>query len=204
MSRPYWDERSERLNITLGMLFSKLGLPPNVWTLLSLLPAIAGFIALYSHHLLAGLGLFVLSGIIDAIDGAVARVTNSTSNLGAFLDGVIGEYVELMFYIGLFFYTKNMPKFIMPSSLWILLLVFGAIMPTFIKAYADHRKVVTDAEEQKKMGGVFGRTRRLVTVYAGMLLGHFNAVWLLYAIAIAAVLSNLTAVQRILFVIRKH
>jgi hypothetical protein len=45
---------------------SRLGLSPNGWTLLSLLPAIAGLAVLAAaHSLVAGLVLFVLSGFID-------------------------------------------------------------------------------------------------------------------------------------------
>lgn len=194
----------EQFNIKLGLLFSKLGLPPNLWTVLSLIPALGGFAALYYHNLFAALILFVFSGVIDAIDGAVARVTNSVSNLGAFLNGVIESYVEIFFYIGLFFYIQGSVDFIIPNSLWVLLLVFGSIMPTFIKAYADHKKVITDAESHKRMEGVFGRTGRLIMTYIGMFLGCYDIKWLIYVIALTALLSNLAAIQRVIYVVKKR
>lgn len=185
------------LSIKIGYLFSNVGLSANTWTLLALFPAILGFISLYYGNLTYGLILFILSGAIDAIDGSVARVTDSVSNLGAFLDGVIDRYVELLMYFGLLFYLQEYN-----ISIWILLLVFGAIMPTFVRAYAHHRGVVTEPEDLKRMGGLVERFERLMLIYIGLVLGIFNVIWLVWVVMIVAVLSNLTALQRILFVVR--
>ena len=51
-----------------------LGLSPNAWTMLSLLPAVAGMAALIYGRLGWGLLLFSLSAFIDIVDGTVARV----------------------------------------------------------------------------------------------------------------------------------
>jgi len=194
---------TEQLNIRVGILFSKLGIPPNAWTLLSLLPAFAGFAALYKQELLLGMFFFALSSCVDAVDGAVARVTNSVSNLGGFLNGVIERYVEILFYVGLFLYLQDKPGFVLPNSLWVMLLLFGSMMPDFIRAYADHKKVVTDADDLKRMQGFFGRSFRLVLTYFGMLLGHFELAYLVYVIALTAAMVNVAAIQRVFFVAGK-
>lgn len=188
----------EFIDVRLGILFSRFGVAPNTWTILTIIPSILGFLSLYYHNLPAGLVLFILAGFLDVVDGAVARVTKSVSNLGAFLDGVMDRYVEILLYIGLWFYLKD---FILDASFWILLLAFGALMPSYVRAYADHRKVVVDYEDQRKMGGLLERFERLSLVYVGMLAGCFNTVWLLYAVILVAVLANLTALQRIVYVV---
>ncbi len=195
---------TEMISVRIGMVFARLGISPNTWTLVSILPAIAGFIALVQYrNLPASLALFMAAGFIDAIDGAVARVTRSVSALGAFLDGIIDRYVEILLYVGLLFYLYTAEElFRIPNALWVSLLIFGSMMPTYIRAYADHRKVVTDANAHKKMGGLLERAERLILVYIGMLLGIYNELWLVYVIAAAAILSNLTAFQRLWFVIR--
>jgi len=193
---------TEGLSIRLGMVFSRFGIAANVWTILALVPAVLGFIALYDKNLLLGLLLFIISGLIDAIDGAVARVTKSVSSLGAFLDGVIDRYVEMALYFGLMFYLWGL-RLIVPSQVWIVLLVYGALMPTFIRAYADHRGVVTDPEKHKRMGGLIERFERLTLLYLGMALGLFSAQLLLSVVAATAVLSNYTALQRLSYVIRE-
>jgi len=85
---------------------------------------------------------------------------------------------------------------------WFMLLVFGALMTSFSRAYADHRGVVKDPRELKRMGGLLERGERLILLYAGMVAGLANTEWLMAAVAVAAVLANCTALQRISFAVR--
>lgn len=195
---------TEKISIKIGLLFSKLGLSPNAWTILSLIPAFLGFLFLLEGRLLIAATFFILSGFVDAIDGAVARVTGSVTNLGAFLDGVVDRYVEILLYLGLLFFLTNnsIQEVFIPHQYWISLLIFGALMPTFVRAYADHRNVVTEPEDHRKMGGLVERAERLILLLAGMVLGYFNPVYLIYLVVVVTVLANVTALQRIVFVIR--
>lgn len=186
----------------VGLFFSKLNIPPNVWTLLTLVFAVPGFIMLYYHNLILGLILFFISGFIDLIDGAVARATKRVSKFGAFLDGVVDRYVELFLYLGIWFYIKDGPEFLISNTVWIILLLFGALMPSFVRAYAHHKGVVTNPRELEKMGGLLERSERLDLLYLGMLLGYFNTVYLVYFIVLVTFLCHLTTAQRIYFVVR--
>lgn len=192
----------EWVSVKLGIIFAGWGIHPNVWTLLALVPAAAGLFALYNKMLLEAVILFFASGLIDAIDGAVARVTNAASNFGAFLDGVVDRYVEILLYIGLWVYLEGAITPLLPLAVWIILLVFGALMPSFITSYADHRNLVTEPEELKEMEGLIGRSERLDLTYVGMLLGTINQSYLVYTVVLVAVLTNLTALQRISYTIK--
>ncbi len=184
---------TDKLTVKLGLLFSQVGISPNTWTFLALLSAFLGFLCLWSCQDLAkGLTFFLLAGFLDLVDGAVARVTGRASNLGAFLDGIVDRYVEFLLYLGLFFYGVK--------GEWILLLIFGAMMPTFVRAYSHHRGVITRELDLKKMGGLLERAERLILVYLGMLVGIFSSLWLEHLIILAALLANFTAWQRIWFV----
>lgn len=199
---------TERFTVKLGMFFARFGVSPNVWTLIALVPAVGGFLVLSFYadsptNLLISLFLFAVSGFLDVIDGAVARVTSRVSALGAFLDGVIDRYVEILLYMGLLIHLNAKDGLFIPNSFWISLLVFGSLMPSFIRAYADHRKVVTEQSALRAMGGLLERAERLALIYAGMLLGAlFGPALLIYAIAAASVLANYTALQRLWFVVR--
>ena len=191
---------TEKVSIKIGLFFCKFGLTPNQWTCISLVFAIFGFSGLYYHNLLFASIFFLISGFVDVIDGAVARVMGSATNYGAFMDGIVDRYVEMLLYFGLLIYSP--PEFMMPIYYWISLLIFGAVMTSFVRAYADHRRVITEAEDQRKMGGLLERTERLMLIFAGMFMGFlFNELYLSYIIAIAVILSNITAFQRIWFVI---
>jgi phosphatidylglycerophosphate synthase len=192
--------KAEQTDRLVGGL-AALGLSPNAWTLLSLLPALAGLGALLLHNLAAGLLLFILSGFTDMVDGAVARATGKASARGAYIDGVVDRYVELLLYLGLLFYLGPGEYLGLPKNAWFMLLLFGALMTSFTRAYADHRGVVKEPEELKRMGGLLERGERLLLLYAGMLAGMAETEWLMAAVAITAALANLTVLQRILFAV---
>lgn len=193
---------TERISVKIGIIFARFGISPNTWTVMGLILAILGFIILAIYQdLLISLLFFILSGVIDAIDGAVARVTRSISALGAFLDGIIDRYVEILLYMGLLFFLFNREEFLLPNSFWISLLIFGALMPTYIRSYAHHRGVVIDAGDLRRMGGLLERAERLTLIYIGMFLGSFEEIWLVYVIAMASILANITALQRLWFVV---
>jgi archaetidylinositol phosphate synthase len=183
---------------------ARLGLSPNAWTVAALAVAMGGFFALVGHSLLFGLILFLISGALDMVDGAVARSTGQTSTAGAFLDGVLDRYVEFFLILGLLFYLGPETSFFIPVGAWIAILIFGAVMTSFVRAYADHRGLVKDQDVlAKEMGGLLERAERLILIYAGMVGGLlFGKGWLLGAIVLAAVLSNLTVIQRIFLAIK--
>ncbi|OYT40760.1 MAG: CDP-alcohol phosphatidyltransferase [Candidatus Altiarchaeales archaeon ex4484_43] len=193
---------TDRISVKIGLIFSGFGISPNMWTLLALIPAVFGFLSLYSGDILTALILFLISGFIDAIDGAVARVTGRATAMGAFLDGIIDRYVEILIYLGLLFFILPMEtEFYLPNAVWLALLIFGALMPTYIRAYADHRDVVTEPEDHKKMGGLLERAERLSILYIGMLFSCYDPNFMIYFIAILAILANVTALQRLWFVV---
>jgi archaetidylinositol phosphate synthase len=180
--------------------FSRLGISPTGWTMMSLVLAAAGCAALVSHHLAFGLIFFAISGFMDMVDGAVARATNSSSAKGAFIDGVLDRYVEMLLFLGLIFYMRpDYVLLLLPVQAWIAMLIFGSIMTSFSRAYADHRGLVKDPLLLKRMGGVLERAERLMLLYLGMLLGMVDQRYLGWVIVLAAILSNATVIQRIFF-----
>ena len=192
-------EQTDRLAAGLAAL----GLSPNAWTMISLLPALAGAAALIEGRLGWGLVLFSLSAFIDIVDGTVARVTHQSSKKGAFLDGIVDRYVELLLYLGLMLYLGRGEFLGLPHEVWFKLLFFGSLMTTFVRAYADHRGMVKGEEALKRMGGLLERFERLMLLYAGMFLGLFETRWLIIVVVITAVLANATALQRIAFAMRE-
>jgi len=194
--------RSEKTDRLAGGL-AALGLSPNAWTLISLVPALAGLAALVMHQLALGLAMFALSAFIDIVDGTVARVTNQVSDKGAYIDGVVDRYVELMLYLGLLIYVGRGEFLGLPNEAWIVILVFGGLMTSFVRAYADHRGIVKDPGELKRMGGLLERLERLMLLYFGMFLGLFNSQWLMAIVVLTALLANVTALQRIRFALMR-
>jgi len=189
------------------MLFSKIPISANAWTLLSVVPAIAGFVLLvYYKQMTNALILFVISSVMDAIDGGVARVTGTVSNLGAYLDGMMDRIVEGLLLVGIMLYGINdlaIGVYSTPAYILIvLLLFFGSVMTSYSRAYAVYRKVLRSEKKISKMPGILERAERLILVFIGMLAYGLNPLYLTYAIALAAVLSIITVMQRVIYIVR--
>jgi len=189
-------ERFEKLSVKTGIVFSKLPLSPNQWTVISLIPAIASAYFLAGSEFLIAAGFFILAGFLDLVDGSVARVTGKVSRFGAYLDTVVDRYVEALIVLALLFVALPDPGFFVPISAWVFIYFFGSIMTTYVKAAAKEKEIVKEGIELK--GGVLERAERLIVLFAGIVLAAFNPAYLSITIILLAVLANISALQRIM------
>ena len=184
-------------SVKVGIVFSKLGLSPNQWTLLSLLPILVSVYFIIKESFLIAAVLFIITSFMDMIDGAVARVTGRVSKLGAYLDTVVDRYIEGLIVFALLF--ASLPDFYLPIYAWLVIYLYGALTTTYFKSAAKEKELVT--EELK--GGILERAERLILLFIGLLLAVFNPLYLTYIIVLLAVLSNVSGLQRIGIAIRK-
>jgi phosphatidylglycerophosphate synthase len=190
-------ERFLDLSIRIGTAFSRIGLSPNQWTLLSLLPVLLAFYFLVQAEFLGAALLFIVAGFIDMIDGSVARVTGQVTKLGGYLDTVVDRYVEFIIVIGILF--SGIPDFLIPAGAWILLYLFGSLMTTYAKAAAVEKGLV----RSEIRGGLLERAERLLLIFIGLLLAIASPIYLTYVIVLLAVLTNISSLQRIIKAVGK-
>lgn len=147
-------------------------------------------------NLVFGLALFAVAAVLDVVDGAVARARGETSALGGFIDGVADRFVEALFLFSFMFYP--LPTIYLDPKIWLAALVFlGTCMPSFVRAYADHKGVVT-REKALSLGGICERSERLIIVMTGLAAGLLYSMdYFIYAIILAAALSFITVLQRL-------
>jgi len=186
-------ERFEKYSVKLGLLFSRAGISPNAWTLMSLIPAfIAFYFLLASSQNFALAALFLLiAGFLDLVDGSVARVTGRVTKFGAYLDTIVDRIIEATLAFGLL--LAALPEFMLPAYAWIFLYFCGSTLTTYAKSAAKEKGLV----ERELRGGILERAERLALLFAGILLAAFNPLWLVYVLVLLAVFSNITALQRI-------
>lgn len=207
MLKVRFPEVTNKISKNIGRIFSRLPLPPNFWTCLSLILAVLGFYVLVVYKdMFLGFVVFFISGFLDAVDGAVARYRRSVSKLGGYLDGIIDRIVEAFLLTGLLLF--DLPGFYL-YSYWIppyliitLLLFFGTALTSYSKAYASQKEVIVSDKILKWMPGILERTERLFMIGAGMLLYYVNPLYTTYVLAIALILSLVTFLQRVFFVVR--
>jgi len=181
----------KKIETLIGGIFSKLGLTPNQYTLISIFFAIISFYFLINVNLVLALIFFLLAAFLDFIDGAVAKFTQKETKRGAYLDTICDRYVEGIILLG-FLFLPLLPVFL-SAKVWIFLALFGSFLTTYAKAAAKEKDLVT--EELKK--GLFGRAERIILISLAMFLGIFNLSWIIYPIIVLAILTNITAFQRI-------
>ncbi len=165
-------------------------LTPNSWTFLSVVLTLPVFYYIINGNFIIAAIFLLLASFLDAIDGAVARVKGATKK-GAYLDTIADRYVE--FAVALGFIFLSLPDFVFPAAFWVLLYLFGSMLTTYAKAAAKEKGLV----KSELSGGLMERPERMLLLIAALLLASVSRLYLVYSIIILAVLSNITAIQRI-------
>jgi len=170
----------------IGGLLNRLGLTPNMVTILGLIGNTVGAFFLARGDLWTGGILVLIMTPIDALDGTMARLRGEPSDFGAYVDSVSDRYSELIIYAGLLYHFLNLGE---PLG---GMLVFGAasgsVMVSYVKARAE------GLGYQAKVG-LLTRVERYLVLAPSLV---FNQLYL--GLAILAVFSHVTAIQRILHV----
>ena len=92
---------TDRLFRKLAGGFLRLGLQPNHITAAAFVLGCSAGAVLYTGYPIAAMGLLWLSGLLDATDGEMARLSGKSSLYGALLDIVSDRVVELSIVWGL-------------------------------------------------------------------------------------------------------
>lgn len=187
-------ERFEKYSIRIGMVFSGLGIAPNAWTVMSLVPASIAFyflLATPNQDFLAAAFFFALAAFIDLVDGSVARVTGRVTKFGAYLDTMMDRVVEGAIAFGLL--LAGLPAFVLPAYAWVFLYFFGSTLTTYAKSAAKEKEIVG----KELRGGLMERAERLVLLFIGIVAASANPAYLVYVLVLLAFLTNITALQRV-------
>ena len=119
----------------LGGFFNRLGITPNMMTMLGLLGNTVGAYFLARGEMLTG-GLFVLLMTpIDALDGTMARLRGESSDFGAFVDSVTDRYSELIIYGGLLYHFLYLGEPV--GGLLVFGAAAGSVLVSYVKARAE-------------------------------------------------------------------
>ncbi|MDP9961847.1 DUF4833 domain-containing protein [Chryseobacterium lathyri] len=201
-------------------LFIKIGLTPNMITLLGLIfnMVVTGILIFgaeksnrgdLSYIGYAG-GLILFAGLFDMLDGQVARMSNKSSKFGALFDSVLDRYSEMILFFGICYYLVAHHYFL--SSVFAFMALIGSMMVSYVRSRAEGLGVSCT-------GGLMQRPERIVLIsISGIACGITASVigsdFKLYIpntniqvfetmsiftfpIAVMAVLTNLTAIGRL-------
>lgn len=169
----------------IGEGLGRLGISPNVLTLVGLAGAAgASGLAAYGHFWQAGLTM-LCAGAFDLLDGAVARATDQDSIFGAVLDAVSDRLAEVAMLIGLLAWFTAPERFDREATILIAVTISGSLLVSYTRSKAGEYGV-------RIRDGFGTRFERVVILAIGLFAGEVIAVlWIL------AVLTNATALQRL-------
>lgn len=179
-------------------LFARRGVPPMAITYAQIAASLLTALA-YAAGLIYTAGFLVLfTGTLDILDGKVARRTREDSERGAFLDSVVDRYAEFFGYVGLMIFFRA------GWQVWATLLaILGGMMVSYTRARAEGLGMRCEV-------GLLQRPERFVllgfgSIFSSLAVQLFGGPHVLLAVTIAllAVLSNITAVQRVVYVARE-
>jgi len=192
----------------LTIILGKTRLKPNTVTWLGLATNMIAAIVIATNHLLIGGLLVLLSGLFDLFDGALARSTNQTTPYGGLLDSTFDRISEAVLFLGLLaLYILNftptasvltpMTEYIAGITLIFLALV-GAFLTSYVRARAEGLKVECTV-------GLMQRPERIILLSLGVLFRNMfvNVNLLVIALWILVILSHITVLQRVAFVLKE-
>jgi CDP-diacylglycerol--glycerol-3-phosphate 3-phosphatidyltransferase len=175
----------------VAYLFVNLKIGPNALSFMALISGIgAGVLFFLKHPFWAGI-MIVISGLFDILDGKVAVNTNQKSLFGAIFDSALDRYSEFFIYLGLAAYFRNH---------WALWLTFWAILGSSMVSYTRARAEGLGIECKI---GIMQRAERMLLLFLGAMIGSLFNIFdpaMITVLAIIAVFSNITAIQRTFYV----
>jgi len=171
--------------------FVHLKIGPNALSFMALISGIgAGVLFFLKHPFWAGIAI-VICGLFDILDGKVAVNTNQKSLFGAIFDSALDRYSEFFIYLGLAAYFRNH---------WALWLTFWTILGSSMVSYTRARAEGLGIECRI---GIMQRAERMLLLFLGAMIGPLFNIFdpaMITVLAIIAVFSNITAIQRTFYV----
>src|SRR5208283_4982418 len=181
----------------------KTGLTPNkvsiIGFILALFAAGAYLIAPSYRWLLLLATVFLLaSGFCDTLDGIIARTFQQVTVFGGFFDSVLDRYADAIVYAAIIVAGLcNAAWGPYWGSVWALATLAGSLLVSYSRARAEAAGI------KMVSIGLAERAERMLILAVVSVIAFFWLPALGYGIALLAVLSNFTVIQRAFHVYRE-
>jgi CDP-diacylglycerol--glycerol-3-phosphate 3-phosphatidyltransferase len=170
---------------------------PNLLTTIGFAVTLSSAVAFHEHYVRAAGFLILLGGFFDILDGRIARLTSLGSKFGAFYDSTLDRISEIAVFLGMLsLYNDYRLQLGDVGMIYLIMLAMaGSLMISYTRARAE--ALGLDCRV-----GLMPRAERVVLIgCAAMFFGEsWDGLVLKVVIVVLAVLTNLTAFQRIVWV----
>ncbi|MDF2143384.1 phosphatidylinositol phosphate synthase [Knoellia sp. p5-6-4] len=182
----------------LARLLLKLGVSPDVVTLVGTLGVCVGALAFYPRHEFFW-GTIVITAFVfsDTLDGIMARMSGRSGNWGAYLDSTLDRVGDAAIFGGLVLWYAGDGNDTLMAALALANLILGSVV-SYARARAEGLGMTANV-------GIAERAERLVATLAATGLVGLGApeVLLTVVLALLAIASFITVCQRVLTVRRQ-
>lgn len=173
----------------IALALYRHGVSANQLSALSLISAVVAGVAFYAQLLSLAILAIACNALFDALDGCLARSSNSESLKGDLIDHVVDRYADIFIFGGI-----TLGGYVA----WQigLLAIVGVLMTSYLGTQAQALGV------GRNYRGLLGRADRLVLIFFVALLSIIfpeNLIWfplLGWMMVFVALASNFTALQR--------
>lgn len=170
----------------IGTFLNRVGLTPNAITLLGLVGTTFGAYILSQGKMTTGGIVLLLSVLVDALDGTMARLRGESSDFGGFVDSVSDRYAEFITFGGILYFFLSQENY--SGVMVTFAATAGSVLVSYVKARAEGLNFTAKV-------GVLTRVERYIVLIPLLI---FNQPFV--AVILIALLGNFTALQRIVYV----
>lgn len=170
---------------------ARLGVPPNAFSISAIPLAAAAAWAITTSHWALALVCAALSGLVDLLDGSVARLQNRESPFGNYLDTMLDRVVEVVLYLGLVVVWP------IPAA--------TALAFSMLVSYAKARVALVIQTDDRDWPGIGDRADRIVLLLFGLLAASVGfpfvllaIVWLIAAMTIVGTVQRMKYAHRLI------
>ncbi|HCW00314.1 MAG TPA: CDP-alcohol phosphatidyltransferase [Acidimicrobiaceae bacterium] len=185
-----WRTVVDRGLTPIGQSLQRAGISADVVTVIGILMASGASVAIGMGNLRLGFMLLVLTGVPDALDGAVAKAAGTASSRGAYFDSVADRLTDALLFGGVAWHLATVR-----TDRMMMLPV--AIMATAM--FISYQRAKAESLGYDAKGGLMERAERFIVLAFGLLFFEIlvPVLWVMLA------LSLVTAVQRFVKVWRQ-
>jgi CDP-diacylglycerol--glycerol-3-phosphate 3-phosphatidyltransferase len=179
----------EKIIAPICYVFRRWNISPNWITFLGLLLILSASVAFALRAFYWAVILCAIGGILDGVDGKIARDMSRTTLWGGFLDSTFDRFSEIGIGLGILYSYISTPLFSKAAFL-VFLAITGSLMTSYIRA----RGQGIGCDPKK---GLLQRPERGIVLAIGALVSHKA---LLFCVGLVAIGSYFTVMERIIFI----
>ncbi len=202
----------KHLDKVLHPIVSTLGRLPiraTQWTVFGAILGAVGAVALYYGYWWAGLALLLVRGLVDHIDGYVARNFNQRSTFGAVMDDVVDRWTLGVMYGGACIrLAGDYPHALILMGVGITGALTNVIikLSVYAEAHHDGRRDKGKYSHPIDVVGLFGSAEFILYFGLGVFLTALlhDLRWALGGVWAVAILSHVSLLQRVWFARRRY